>query len=74
MLVAPWIQILSRTLIQMYSLSVTWGNFSVAFLLLYVSFSFSFSLYDVLFFWTCSHRRVVLLEKEIQHGGLHFIN
>lgn len=69
MLVAPLALILSLSLIRMYSLSGNEEKFSVAFLLLYVSFSFSFSLYDVLFFWPCSHHHVVLKEKEIRHVG-----
>lgn len=69
MLVEPWTQIQSPTPNQMYSWSVNMGNFSVAFLLLCVSFSFSFSLYDVLFFWACSHHHVVLSEKRFQQGG-----
>lgn len=68
MFVVPLTQILSLTQIQMYSLSVNEVNFSVAFLLLYVSFSSSFSLCDVLFFWICSHHHVVLSEKEMLHG------
>lgn len=66
MLVATLTQIPIRTRIQMYSLSVNEENFAVAFLLLFVSFSSSFSLYDALFFLPCSHHCVVLSEKEIQ--------
>lgn len=65
MFVVPLTQIPSLTQIQMYSLSVNEVNFSVAFLLLYVSFSSSFSLCDALFFWICSHHHVVLSEKEM---------
>lgn len=71
MLVATLTQIPIRTRIQMYSLSVNEENFAVAFLLLFVSFSSSFSLYDALFFLPCSHHCVVLQQNFLQILYLH---